>query len=143
MGRYEATDPQAVRMETSIRARLTVPGLSRRENQWLLGGRRILGCGSEPLRQVFPMSRSYRVLEWTFFEQVIEAHSLSPLNPLIRRIDFAVLPGYSGDFVAPTILLPSTQTRPVAIFLTDLGPALPLGQRIYMSKFCAEEEDLS
>jgi hypothetical protein len=85
MGRYEATDPQAVRMETSIRARLTVPGLSRRENQWLLGGRRILGCGSEPLRQVFPMSRDYRVLEWTFFEHVSEARSLSPLNPLTRR----------------------------------------------------------
>jgi len=114
MGRYEATDPQAVRMETSIRARLTVPGLSRRENQWLLGGRRILGCGSEPLRQVFPMSRSYRVLEWTFFEHVSEAHSLSPLNPLTRRIDFAALTD-RGDFVEPTILLPSTQTGPVAI----------------------------
>jgi hypothetical protein len=102
-----------------------------------------LGCGFEPPGSFFRCRATIEFLSGQFFEQVSEAHSSSPLNPQTRRIDFAVLPGYSGDFVAPTILLPSTQTRPVAIFLTDLGPALPLGQRIYMSKFCAEEEDLS
>jgi hypothetical protein len=53
-------------------------------------------------------------LSGQFFEQVSEAHSSSPLDPLTRRIDFAALTD-RGDFVEPTILLPSTQTGPVAI----------------------------
>ena len=80
MGRYEATDPQAVRMETSIRARLTrLPGSPEEKINaysevaafWV-----VLRTSSAAFSDVAQLSNSLLDI----FEQVSEARSLSPLN---------------------------------------------------------------